>query len=159
MGSAFTGVKYGVGRHLADIPVEDVPTALYCWWLGEVFYTITTTFTRLSIALFLFRIAVSPLHRGIIYGTVGGIIAFSTSYFFLVVFQCRPVSFFWGQYAGEKGACINPGVVPKAAIAYSVISFTTDLILVLLPIFLIYHLQMNFRTKVSVAGLLSLGLL
>jgi hypothetical protein len=87
------------------------------------------------------------------------VIAFSLFYFFLVIFQCRPVSFFWGQYEGEKGSCINPAAVPDASIAHSAVSFTADWILGLLPIFLIHHLQMNFRTKVSVAGVLSLGLL
>lgn len=84
---------------------------------------------------------------------------YSLFYLFLVIFQCHPVSFFWGQYAGEKGACINPAAVPDASIAHSAVSFTADWILGLLPIVLIYHLQMNFRTKVSVAGVLSLGLL
>lgn len=84
---------------------------------------------------------------------------FTISYFFLIIFQCSPVSFFWGQYEGDTGICINPAAVPNASIAHSVLSFTADWILGLLPIFLIYDLQMNLRTKISVAGVLSLGLL
>lgn len=156
---SLSGVKYGTGRHVTNIPVDDVPKALYFWWLCELFYTITTVFIRLSIAVFLLRIAVKPLHRGIIFGTLGAVVAFSIFYLFLVIFQCHPVSFFWLQYAGEKGSCINPAAVPDASIAHSAVSFTADWILGLLPIFLIYHLQMNFRTKASVAGVLSLGLL
>lgn len=156
---SLSGIKYGTGRHIRNIPVEDVPKALYFWWLCELFYTITTVFIRLSIAVFLLRIAVKPLHRGIIYGALGMVITFSLFYFFLVIFQCSPVTFFWRQYEGEKGVCINPAAVPDASIAHSVISFTADWILGLLPIFLIIHLQMNFRTKASVAGVLSLGLL
>jgi hypothetical protein len=87
------------------------------------------------------------------------IISFSTFYFFLVLFQCSPVSFFWDQYKGIKGSCINPAAVPAASIAHSVISFTADWILGLLPIVLLWDLKMDTRTKVSVAGLLSLGLL
>lgn len=152
-------MKYGTGRHVANIPSADTPKALYYWWLCELFYATTTVFIRLSIAVFLLRIAIKPLHRGIIYGTLGGVIAFSLFYFFLVVFQCSPVSFFWGQFEGEKGSCISAAVVPDASIAHSAVSFTADWILGLLPIFLIYHLQMNLRAKVSVAGILSLGLL
>jgi hypothetical protein len=87
------------------------------------------------------------------------VISFSTFYFFLVLFQCSPVSFFWSQYKGVNGSCINPAAVPDASIAHSVVSFTADWILGLLPIVLLWDLKMNTRTKASVAGLLSLGLL
>ncbi|KAG0651037.1 hypothetical protein D0Z07_2499 [Hyphodiscus hymeniophilus] len=156
---SLSGIKYGTGRHVDDIPIADMPKALYFWWLCELFYTITTVFIRLSIAVFLLRIAIKPLHRGIIFGTLGTVIAFSLFYFFLIIFQCHPVSFFWQQYAGQKGSCINPAAVPDASIAHSAVSFTADWVLGLLPIFLVYHLQMNLRTKVSVACILSLGLL
>jgi hypothetical protein len=69
------------------------------------------------------------------------------------------VSFFWAQYEGVNGSCINPAVVPDASIAHSVVSFTADWVLGLLPVALLWRLKMNTRTKVSVAGLLALGLL
>jgi len=58
-----------------------------------------------------------------------------------------------------KGSCIDAAAVPDASIAHSAVSFTADWILGLLPIFLLWNLQMNTRTKVSVAACLSLGLL
>ncbi|KUJ22539.1 uncharacterized protein LY89DRAFT_302918 [Mollisia scopiformis] len=154
-----TGVHYGTGQHITDIPLEHIPKALYYWWLCELFYTVTTVFIRLSIAVFLLRICVKPIHKYIVYGTLSMVIVFSTFYFFLVLFQCSPYSYFWGQYEGKKGSCINPAAVPDASITHSVVSFTADWILGLLPIVLIYDLKMNVRTKVSVAGLLGLGLL
>ncbi|KAE9381535.1 hypothetical protein N431DRAFT_425107 [Stipitochalara longipes BDJ] len=156
---SLSGVHYGTGRHLEDILPKDIPRALYFWWLCELFYTITTVLIRLSIAVFLLRICIKPGQRWVIYGTLTMIISFSICYFFLVLFQCHPVSFFWRQYEGLDGSCINPAVVPNASIAHSVVSFTADWILGLLPIVLLWYLKMNTRTKVSVAGLLSLGLL
>jgi hypothetical protein len=156
---SLSGVHYGTGRHLEDIPPKDIPTALYYWWLCELFYTITTVLIRLSIAVFLLRICIKPGERWLIYGTLTMVISFSIFYFFLDLFQCSPVSFFWRQYEGQKGRCINPAAVPDASIAHSVVSFTADWILGLLPVVLLWHLKMNTRTKVSVAGLLSLGLL
>jgi len=153
------GIKYGTGRHLSDIPPEDVPQGLHYWWLCEIFYTLTTVFIRLSIAVFLLRICITRTHRFTIYGTLGLVLGFSTFYLFLVIFQCHPLSFFWGQYAGMKGSCIDAAAVPDASIAHSAISFTADWILGLLPIFLLWNLQMNTRTKVSVAACLSLGFL
>lgn len=156
---SLSGIHYGTGRHLKDISPEDIPKALYFWWLCELLYAITTASIRLSIALFLLRICINPSQRWVIYGTLTMVFSFSIFYFFLALFQCKPVSFFWRQYAGLEGSCINQAVVPNAAIAHSVVSFTADWILGLLPVVLLWHLKMNTRTKVSVAGLLSLGLL
>ncbi|KAF4625945.1 hypothetical protein G7Y89_g12219 [Cudoniella acicularis] len=44
-----------------------------------------------------------PLHRWIIYGTITAMMIFSLFYFFLIIFQCSPVSYFWGVYLGMKG--------------------------------------------------------
>lgn len=157
--SALLGVKYGTGKHIPNIPVENIPKALYYWWLCELFYTVTTVFIRLSIAVFLLRICIKPIHKTIIYGTLATVLVFSTFYFFLVIFQCNPINFFWNQYKGGKGSCINPADVPDASIAHSAVSFTADWILGLLPIAMLWHLQMNTRTKVSVAAILAMGLL
>lgn len=116
-------------------------------------------FVRLSIAVFLLRICVKSIYKIIIYATLGMVIAYSIFYCFLVIFQCSPVSFFWGQYEGMAGSCIGPAIIPNASIVHSVVNFIADWVFCLLPIALIWNLQMNMRTKVSVATLLSLGLL
>lgn len=154
-----TGVRFGTGRHVHDIPEQDIPKALYYWFLCELFYAITTLFVRISIALFLLRICVKPIHKRIVYGTVAMVTVFTIFYFFLVLFQCWPVSYFWGQYEGMKGTCIDPATVPNASIAHSAVSFAADWVLGLLPVALIWDLKMNTRTKVSVGVLMSLGLL
>jgi hypothetical protein len=54
---------------------------------------------------------------------------------------------------------MDPRVVPDASYAHSVVSFTADWVLGLLPIAMIWNLQMNRRTKISLACILALGLL
>jgi hypothetical protein len=65
----------------------------------RIFYTLTTAFIRLSIAIFLVRITFRRLNRVIIYITMTAITAFSIFYFFLILFQCSPVSYFWNGKA------------------------------------------------------------
>ncbi|TVY34859.1 hypothetical protein LSUB1_G005407 [Lachnellula subtilissima] len=156
---SLSGIKHGTGKHTFDISPQDIPKALFFWWLCELLYTITLVFVRLSIAVFLLRICVKTVHKIIIYAALAMMLAYSTFYFFLIIFQCSPVSFFWGQYEGLDGACINPAIVPDASVTHSVVNFTADWILGLLPIALIWNLHMNTRTKTSVAAILSLGLL
>lgn len=150
---------YGTGRHVDDIPLQDMSKALYYWFLCELFYTTTTVLVRLSVAIFLLRICITPVHRYIVYGTMISIILFSIAYFFMILFQCHPVSFFWNQYNGMQGSCIGYWIVPDASIAHSAISATCDWILGLLPLALIWHLQVNKRTKFSIGVVLALGIL
>jgi hypothetical protein len=85
------------------------------------------------------------------------VMLFSTFYFFLIIFQCRPVDYFWTQYAGAAGKCVNPNVIADSTYAHSAISAWADWTLGILPIFLVWDLAMNPRTKVSVALILALG--
>ncbi|RDW64003.1 hypothetical protein BP5796_10505 [Coleophoma crateriformis] len=156
---SLSGIEYGTGRHVDDIPPQDAPKALYYWFLCELFYTISTVLVRLSVAIFLLKICISPAHRFIIYGTMTSIILFSIAFFFLILFQCHPVSFFWNQSSGMHGSCINERIVPHASIAHSAISATCDWILGLLPVNLVLHLQINKRTKGSLSIVLALGIL
>jgi len=157
--SAALGVKYGTGRHVSNIPPQDIPKALYCWFLCELFYTLTTVFIRASISVFLIRICVKRVLKVIIYTTMAVVVVFSTIYFFIVLFQCSPVDYFWNVYRGAHGTCINPTIVPNASIAHSVVSFSADWVLGLLPIAMIWKLQMNRRTKWSLGAILAVGLL
>jgi hypothetical protein len=62
---------------------------------SRLFYALTTVFIRLSIAVFLIRICLKRAYKIIIYATMVMVTSFSIFYFFLVLFQCSPVSFFW----------------------------------------------------------------
>lgn len=87
------------------------------------------------------------------------VILFSIFYFFVVVFQCSPVQFFWTQYEGVKGKCVNPRIITGSTYAHSALSASADWTLGTIPIFLVWDLAMNPRTKVSVALILALGAL
>jgi hypothetical protein len=77
--------------------------------------------------------------------------------FFLIIFQCWPVGFFWGQFKGDSGTCLSADIVKNSVIGYSVINACADWTLGILPIFLVWNLTINLRTKISVAVILALG--
>jgi hypothetical protein len=112
---------------------------------------------KFSIGIFLLRIAVVRTHRIIIWFTVAVLELYGFSYFFIFVLQCRPSSYFWTQYTGGKGSCINPNTTVLATYVYSAVSCAADWTLGIIPIFLVWNLQMNARTKFAVAVILALG--
>ncbi|RAL62929.1 hypothetical protein DID88_004770 [Monilinia fructigena] len=154
---ALMSVTYGSGRHIWDLPPENVPIGLKYWWLCEPFYVISNMFLKLSIAVFLLRLSSIRLHRYIILGTlvmceIGGVF-----YFLVFIFQCQPSNYFWTKYTGGTGKCIDANVPVDAGYAYSAITCATDWILSLIPIWVVWNLQMTPRDKISVAIILSLG--
>lgn len=92
----------------------------------QLLYIFTLVCTRLSIAVFLLRICVRTVYKIIIYLTLALMILYSLFYFFLVLFQCSPVSYFWNQYEGQKGKCVSSAIVPDSAITHSVVNFAVD---------------------------------
>lgn len=68
---------------------------------------------------------------------------------------CRPVSFFWRQYAGATdGSCIQ---VLDFFLAFGIVNMIVDVFILIVPIPLIMRLQMNTRKKISVSGIMLLG--
>lgn len=112
---------------------------------------------KLSISIFLLRLTVTKTSRMIIYVTIGVVEVYSAFYFMLFVLQCRPAPYFWTQHTGGTGTCVDRKVIVYATYAYSAVSCVIDWVLSLMPVFLVWHIQMNMRSKVSVAAILSVG--
>ncbi|KDN62243.1 putative integral membrane protein [Colletotrichum sublineola] len=157
---AIHGVAHGAtGKHAANLTVEEAAISLRGWYICEVMYSPITLAIRTSIALLLLRLAVNKYHRWIIYANMVIIWMISIAFFFIMTFQCMPPSYFWRQLYGDKGSCINFNIVPDATIAHSVISAISDWCMGLLPIALLWNVQLNRRTKALVAVLLSMGMI
>ncbi|KAE8447375.1 hypothetical protein EG329_010789 [Mollisiaceae sp. DMI_Dod_QoI] len=151
------GVQYGTGQHFANLPPENIPIALKWWWCSELAYISSTAVFKASICIFLFRICVTRSQIFTIWLVLGVVTAYSVFYFFLVIFQCSPVAYFWTQYLGASGHCIHASAITGTSYAHSAVSCWADWTLGILPVFLVWNLSMNTRTKISVALILALG--
>jgi hypothetical protein len=95
----------------------------------------------------------------IIYVVTGVTELYSLFFFLLFVLQCRPTSLFWLRYSASppNGSCLDAQVVANAFYGYSAISCVSDWTYSILPMFLVWKLQMSRRTKISVVGILAAG--
>lgn len=83
-----------------------------------------------------------------------GLIALSTAIlFFMTVFSCHPVSFFWNKDI-RGGKCLN---VNKLAYANSAMSIIQDLIIVAIPLPVLAKLNMGMKKKIGVGVMFTLG--
>lgn len=74
-----------------------------------------------------------------------------------VFFQCQPLAFTWGGVA--EGKCMAPANLKFAAFFNSSVAVLTDVVFALLPIPILWNVQMNWRVKSALAAILSLGVL
>lgn len=109
----------------------------------------------MSIGIFLLRIAVERSHRLILWSCLIIIEVYSVFFFFLFIFQCTPVSFFWEQFTGGNGHCINTQIIVGTFYGYSALSCVADWVFSIVPIFIVRKLQMDRQKKVTVGIILA----
>ncbi|KAJ5654740.1 hypothetical protein N7490_001743 [Penicillium lividum] len=153
------GTSNGVGHKYEDFTsIEVYKTALTWWWLSQVLYIWASAFAKISIAVALLRLTVKRVHHIILWGVIGLTIAIGLVFWLVLLLDCQPISYFWNQVDGEHtGKCLSVDILIDISYFYSAVTIICDFTLGILPIFLVWDLQMNRRTKMAVGGILSLG--
>jgi hypothetical protein len=110
-----------------------------------------------SIGVMLIRLCILKTHLVILWTTLAVLQVYGAFFFFLFIFQCVPSNYFWTQYTGGKGRCIDTSVTVAATYGYSAISCAADLVFSILPYFLVWNLQMKLRERVLVIFILGMA--
>ncbi|KAF5005915.1 hypothetical protein FDECE_7673 [Fusarium decemcellulare] len=149
------GVTYGTGRHHSDLSDEQIHKAMMCWWFCYLWYACAMISTKISIGWFLLRVTTSKIHRWVIYIAMASTAFSGTVFFFVTLFQCSPISFFWNK--AQDGKCVNVEVIIALATLYSVTAVISDFIFAILPGIIVWKLQLHKKTKVMLIPLLMMG--
>ena len=156
-GLAIASVSWGTGKHMADLTVRQQWNAMKMWHFCEFFYPISTTCLRLSAGFFLLRITVKKSHRYIIHTLNVANVIIGLYLWFVNLFQCKPIDYWWtrvdGKHIGECHLLLSADTIYIQSAVTAVIDWTFGL----LPIFIIWDLQMNTRKKILVGLILSLA--
>ncbi|KAJ4301670.1 hypothetical protein N0V90_003763 [Kalmusia sp. IMI 367209] len=154
--SAIKGVHWGTGRHMAILNEEQITKALKYWYLCYPAYCLSMVAAKISIGIFLLRVTVQPVYRRIIYVVMISTVITGLVFFFISVLQCSPVNFFWEKFT-MTGTCVNVNVIIGIAYAYSAVAAVCDFTFGLLPIFLVWNLNMAKSQKIMLIPILSMG--
>ncbi|KAI3532113.1 integral membrane protein [Colletotrichum abscissum] len=158
-GLVLHGVTHGAtGKHLTEVTVDQAAISLRAWYICEVLYSPITLAIRTSICLVLLRLTFIRVHRLVVYTNLVVVWVISTAFCCIVTFQCMPPSYFWRQLYGESGSCHNFNLVAVTTITHSIILAMSDWCMGLLPIVLLWNINLNWRTKAVVATLLGMGI-
>lgn len=112
--------------------------------------------SKISIGVFLLRITVRTIDIFIIYGVMIITVLTGIVFFFITLFQCWPVEFFWDKNI-PGGTCIDINAIINVTYVYSAFSVICDFTFALLPLFLIWRLNMKTSVKVGLVPIMAMA--
>lgn len=118
---------------------------------------------KISIALTLLRLSVQRIYNRILWTAIVFIVLLTVACAGTLVFQCLPVQAAWEAnlrpppFGTGSAKCYSMDTFRNLGLMNSSFNIVTDVLFAALPIPLIWQLQLNTRTKVSLIVILSLG--
>ena len=100
----------------------------------------------------------APTNRGLVYRITHTLIWLNVIFYvanvLTVIFQCSPISKAWDR--SIAGKCINTN---QNQIGTGTINVISDLLILFLPLWAIWHLQLPVQKKISVSSIFAVGIL
>ncbi|KAI3325038.1 hypothetical protein HD806DRAFT_463794 [Xylariaceae sp. AK1471] len=156
----FAGLTFGLGRHNRSLSQYDEIEALKYQALATASYVLNMWLIKLSIGLFLLRLAVQKRYKYMLGISIIVVSIWSLALFFWNIFQCSPVPAQWDYTiltSNPKSHCVPVDEIVSAAYALSALAILSDWLYALIPIPMIWQAKMTAQAKWSVIAVLSLG--
>ena len=154
------GYVAGLGRHNKSLDQPSEIIALEFQALATATYVLDMMFIKLSIGIFLLRLATQKRYRYLIWGSIMVIALWSLALFFWNLFQCNPVPAQWDYTILERvpsAHCASGEEIVSAAYALSVMTILSDWLYALIPIPIVWNVKMTTQAKITVVLILSMG--
>lgn len=151
------GAVNGTGIRREKLSDESAQTALHFWFFCEIFYTLSTCMLKIAVGFFLLRITIVPIHLWIIRMIMAVSAVVGVAYTSVVIFQCKPVSFWWDLNPNHTGKCLSSTLVMNFTFVVSGLNAFADWTFALLPVLIVKGLQMKLRMKIVVASVIALA--
>ncbi|KAE8150862.1 hypothetical protein BDV25DRAFT_139457 [Aspergillus avenaceus] len=148
------GTKYGIGKHLGDIGEDD-----YAVWVTRLLYVLAIGFVKLSLLWLFIRLDRRRWMRMAVYFMIFFVAGLLVGPFFVTVLSCTPPAKFWNSEAHPEGNCMEMDAQQRFYEAHGALNIVTDIIIWLLPMPMLWTIQMSRRKKIGVSAIFGLGVL
>ncbi|OBT91413.1 hypothetical protein VE01_10608 [Pseudogymnoascus verrucosus] len=150
-------VYHGNGRHRVYISDEDYQYVNFLTWMTQIFLFLNIGLLKCSICILILRIKNTPVLNWCLYIMMAGLILTNMECVLVLLAECSPVEKYW--HPDVPGKCWDTKVRIYSIYLQVGYSVVTDLICTLLPIVVLWKVQMKRSLKIAVCGLMSLGLI
>ena len=141
-------MHFGFGKHSAEVSLDDLRTGLALFYVAVICQIISLGFTKFSALAFYSEIfwisSVFQKSLRVALGLTLMLLAISIS---ISIGECTPIQRFWDRQL--PGRCFNEMAVMYASTAFDAV---TDLMILLLPMPMLWHLRMTLNRKFLVMG-------
>ncbi|KIW88074.1 uncharacterized protein Z519_11184 [Cladophialophora bantiana CBS 173.52] len=150
-----------LGRHPALVSPEDATLFSHWRFFHSIIIMIGISLVKISIAFFLRRFVPSKNYQRFLLGCIVFLVAFTISCAGTLIFNCGTrvdANWNFGLRTTGQAKCFSNNTFTNIGIFNSSINIATDVLFALLPIPVVWKLQANLRTKLTLCFVLSLGL-
>ncbi|CZR50150.1 related to integral membrane protein [Phialocephala subalpina] len=155
MGIIIPEVLNGAGRHIVYLDPVKATTGLKLNFATQPIYLWAITIVKVSIALFLQRIAPNKIYKRWLWGIIVFLIAYTFACFLTIILQCTNLAVLWDPTT--KATCWTPKTLRSLSYVNSSLNIATDLVFAALPIPMLWNVQIKGRVKASLICIMGLG--
>ncbi|KAL1598395.1 hypothetical protein SLS59_006679 [Nothophoma quercina] len=146
----------GFGLHYWDVPTDNAVELLKLFYVCQMLYVAVQIFSKVAILALYSRLFPDFIKwfRWSVRGMIAFMFIHGLVFFLLVVFQCLPISSIWDK------TITNAKCLPVSAVigfTGAGLSIVEDIIILLLPLPVVWNLQMSTKKKIGVIFMISVG--
>lgn len=147
----------GSGRDIWTVPFDSITKFLFWIYIMEMLYITQISFIKLTMLLFFLRIFPKKVVQNLFKCTIVFTILYGVAFCFTAIFQCHPIDTFWKGWDGEHhGHCIS---VNGIVWVHAAINIVLDVWMLAIPLHQVFHLQLSWQKKISIALMFFVGTL
>lgn len=147
------GPPHGMGRHVIAVAPHDLTMVRKGDYVFSHFYDFALVTVKLGILSFYYRVFVVPLFRKIVIATAIFIICWGIGITVTLLLVCRPLNAYWDS--NVTGKCLD---LVTFTYFTNITNLITDLWIFLIPVPVIWHLQLQTKKKLLLCFIFSIGL-
>ncbi|TDZ33059.1 Satratoxin biosynthesis SC1 cluster protein 4 [Colletotrichum spinosum] len=152
-GVEIASADLGFGTHYWNVEPANGPKLIQLFYVVQQIYILIQVFAKISILLFFSRIFPARWFQLTVRYFSVFLLLHGLIFLLLIILQCMPISSIWDRSIADR-KCMN---VTAVGYAGAVCSIVEDLVILLLPIAELIKLQLNFRKKMALGLMFSLG--
>lgn len=146
--------KQGFGNHIWNLQDGSLRTILRLLYVAEVIYIVVLAMTKASIVCMYLRIFWAyPPFQITCYAVLAFVILPSIVITLLTIFSCKPVQYFWDRDIAN-GSCLD---INALAYANSGLAVAQDMIITVMPIYMLWKLNMSRKKKFFIGIMFAIG--
>jgi hypothetical protein len=142
-----------MGRHVIYVSEYDKMMVRKGDFVFSHFYDLALVFVKLGILAFYWRVFAHPLFRKFVLATAAFIIAWGIGITVTLFLVCRPLKAYWDRTV--DGTCLT---IVTFTYFTNISNLITDIWIFLMPVPMIWHLQLQTKKKLILSVIFCIGL-